>query len=1086
VARPASGGRKVGTPEKRPPSSAGRRQPPGAGEAGPAGTKANGTALGGIKVAVRVRPEKPGEVSGKQPLVVLNKEAKRVTVTVRDGDGPAKTTSHDFDYVYDANCEQKEVYEQLAEPLLGKLFNWYNGTLFAYGQTGTGKTHSMFGPEGGEGTEQVGMIPRMIREIFRQVMLGNELRKKDASESKSEVQSKLIVKVTYLEIYQERLVDLLVPKNKNPWDPAPMLKIRYHPDTGVYVEGAAEPTVTNFEELRKLMSEGDTRRQVASHDLNERSSRSHAVFTVKLFEVYDTGDKTYVPRKWARLNMCDLAGSERQKQTHAAGVRLVESSNINKGLLTLQRVIKALAKEDKPNEVNVVPFRESKLTQLLEESLGGTALCCMIACASPADTSTSQTALTLRYASSARRIKKVVVQNKDITETNKLKGEVEQLMKQLADAQSKQQDAAAKQYEDKIARLEQVLSAEAKARANWEKALAEERRRAMLNATVPGRVALYLQAINSPVADTLLQLEHRIGAAEAEYFQVLQLVESLEGAVQAEIDVISATLPTIDDNALERLVVQLRTVQGETHKLKKLRDSIISLYKELNSTASAEAERLLKKYPNLSESATESVTGDEVFIQPTTHDSQERSRDLSPPQLALQGVVELQRYAAEGGESLQKTAWGGSQGSNGERPRGFQVDMLMSIVEVVEEQHPMDHQSESKPYSKDVAASVRLGGTLRLNVIDYAVDTLDAALANFRKKKAEAFEDFLKEHQELQERVTLLRQVMELKEMELKEVVEQRDELMETSEEKNLELERLQAALNEKVLEAKKAHSSHKVKNKALKEEVNNLQADLKAVHIECTRLKDELGAGSVRQSEADHRAGELSAEVVRYRDEAARLQVELSRHEQTSTTVLQRRDELQEELNSLRKQLSELQMATAVEGKSAEHILKALQDADSERESLRNDKSELQKEVDALKALSTEQQAMLVELQKVKLSLADAEAKATMATREAEHVKEVLALGAKDQELLDIVKKLLAEQSNLSNSLTAEEIAALKEQKALLEREVQLRREATERAQAEARLEVERKAALQRELDGLSAELAELKQKKAKACVIM
>lgn len=306
------------------------------------------TEEGGIKVAVRIRPAKDGEVGGRQPLVRVDNEKRRICVTQAD-DGPPKTTETQFDAVYDENCKQEELYEELGVPLLDKLFNWYNGTLFAYGQTGSGKTHCMLGPDGAEGTDEIGMIPRIIREVFRRVMLGNELRAKESAPG--QVKPKLIVKVSYVEIYQERLVDLLVKQKRDPWDMPAVMKIRYHPDFGVYAEGALEPTVNTYDELRKLMSEGDTRRHMAAHAMNDRSSRSHAVFTIKVFEVYDAGDGVEVPRKWARLNMCDLAGSERQKQTGAAGIRLAESSNINKGLLTLQRVISALAKQDRKSVV---------------------------------------------------------------------------------------------------------------------------------------------------------------------------------------------------------------------------------------------------------------------------------------------------------------------------------------------------------------------------------------------------------------------------------------------------------------------------------------------------------------------------------------------------------------------------------------------------------------------------------------------------------------------------------------------------------------------------------------------------------------
>jgi len=650
-------------------------------------------------------------------------------------------------------------------------------------------------------------------------------------------------------------VDLLTPKRRNPWDAAAGLRIRYHPDTGVYVEGATEPEVGDYDEMRRLMREGDARRRVASHELNERSSRSHACFTIKLFEVYDAGEDVRVPRKWARLNMCDLAGSERQKQTHAAGIRLVESSNINKGLLTLQRVIQALAKEAKPNEVHVVPFRESKLTQLLEESLGGTALCAMIACVSPAENSVGQTALTLRYAASARQIKKVVAQNKAITETAKLKEEVDNLMKQLAEAQDKNKKEAVKQYEEKIMRLEQVLAAEARAREEWESALAEERRRALLNATTPTRIASYLRKLQPSTADRILGLEQKIVAAEAEYSQILQLVGRLEASVQAELENTVPSLPKVDDNSIERLVVQLRTVQAETHKLKQLRGHIVGLYGELAEEASAGASELQATSPELAGIETEAYETEEYTTEEAL--SQGHESATSAPELAYRGLRELQKYAADGARGVQKRAWEGE----GAKPKGFQVEKLMQVVECLE---PAQRQVPEGAGSEgpDLQSSLGVGGTQRLNVIDYAVEALDAALESFRREKAEAFEEFLEEHRGLQERAARLAQVAELKEAELQELAEQREELIQSADEANAEVERLQAALSSKASENKKAVGSLRAKNKAMAKEAQSLQADLKASGMECGRLRQELEACAEREREAERRAAELAAQA--------------------------------------------------------------------------------------------------------------------------------------------------------------------------------------------------------------------------------
>lgn len=287
--------------------------------------------------------------------------------------------------------------------MLDHAFEGYNVCIFAYGQTGAGKSYTMMGRME---ADQKGIIPQMCEDLFQRIDAESE-----------NVQS--TVEVSYMEIYCERVRDLLNPKNKNN-----NLKVREHPIMGPYVEDLSKLVVKSFSDIDCLIDEGNKARTVAATNMNETSSRSHAVFTIILTQKRYDQPTDLTSERVSKISLVDLAGSERANSTGAQGARLKEGANINKSLTTLGKVISALAeysaiKETKKGvgkqkgKTDFIPYRDSVLTWLLKENLGGNSKTAMLAAISPADINHDETLSTLRYADRAKQIVCKAVVNED-------------------------------------------------------------------------------------------------------------------------------------------------------------------------------------------------------------------------------------------------------------------------------------------------------------------------------------------------------------------------------------------------------------------------------------------------------------------------------------------------------------------------------------------------------------------------------------------------------------------------------------------------------------------------------------------------
>ncbi|XP_049442954.1 kinesin-like protein KIF1A isoform X11 [Epinephelus fuscoguttatus] len=377
-----------------------------------------------VKVAVRVRPFNSREM-GKESKCIIQMSGN--TTTIINPKQAKDNKSFNFDYSYwshttpeDINyASQMRVYKDIGEEMLLHAFEGYNVCIFAYGQTGAGKSYTMMGKQ--DVKDQQGIIPLLCEDLFTKI---NDNADNSMSYS---------VEVSYMEIYCERVRDLLNPKNKG------NLRVREHPLMGPYVEDLSKLAVTSYNDIQDLMDSGNKARTVAATNMNETSSRSHAVFNIIFTQKRHDAETDNTSEKVSKVSLVDLAGSERADSTGAKGTRLKEGANINKSLTTLGKVISALAEVDSMSNKNkkkkkvesFIPYRDSVLTWLLRENLGGNSRTAMVAALSPADINYDETLSTLRYADRAKQIRCNAVINED--PNNRLVRELKEEVSRLKD-----------------------------------------------------------------------------------------------------------------------------------------------------------------------------------------------------------------------------------------------------------------------------------------------------------------------------------------------------------------------------------------------------------------------------------------------------------------------------------------------------------------------------------------------------------------------------------------------------------------------------------------------------------------------------
>ncbi|XP_054635518.1 kinesin-like protein KIF16B isoform X2 [Dunckerocampus dactyliophorus] len=383
--------------------------------------------MASVRVAVRVRPMDRREKDLMAKCIIKMDGTKTTITNLKIPEGITGDSTRDrtktftYDFSYDsADCKsstfvsQDKVFRDLGSDVLKAAFEGYNACVFAYGQTGSGKSYTMMGNPG-----DAGLIPRICERLFGRIA---DATRWDEASFRTEV--------SYLEIYNERVRDLLRRKSTQTYN----LRVREHPKDGPYVEDLSKHLVQNYSDVEELMEAGNINRTTASTGMNDVSSRSHAIFTINFTQA--KFDAEMPSETVSKIHLVDLAGSERADSTGATGVRLKEGGNINKSLVTLGNVISALAdltqdgvNTNQKKKSVFVPYRDSVLTWLLKDSLGGNSKTIMIATVSPADINYGETLSTLRYANRAKNIinKPTINEDANVRLIRELRAEIARL-----------------------------------------------------------------------------------------------------------------------------------------------------------------------------------------------------------------------------------------------------------------------------------------------------------------------------------------------------------------------------------------------------------------------------------------------------------------------------------------------------------------------------------------------------------------------------------------------------------------------------------------------------------------------------------
>lgn len=364
-----------------------------------------------VKVIVRCRPLDDKEREMNTRLVIETNSALHQCSIKKPGDDPKLSKTFTFDGVYGISSSTEKIYSEIVRPIVNGVIEGYNGTVFAYGQTSCGKTFTMDGIQ--TPSAQKGIIPRCCEHILS-----------STGQRSLDKHAKYLLRVSYLEIYNEEIRDLLVKECRH------KPEIKEHPDKGIYVKGLSSVTVDSYADMQEILESGGKNRSVGATLLNADSSRSHTIFTVDLEACLCCGQGEKEVYRTGKLNLVDLAGSERQGKSGCTGERFKESTKINLSLSVLGNVISALV----DGKSKHVPYRDSKLTRLLQDSLGGNSKTLMVACISPGENNYEETLSTLRYAKRAKNIKNKPKINEDPKDTiiKRYHDEIQQLKRIIA------------------------------------------------------------------------------------------------------------------------------------------------------------------------------------------------------------------------------------------------------------------------------------------------------------------------------------------------------------------------------------------------------------------------------------------------------------------------------------------------------------------------------------------------------------------------------------------------------------------------------------------------------------------------------
>ncbi|XP_015952328.1 kinesin-like protein KIN-5D [Arachis duranensis] len=541
-----------------------------------------------VQVLVRCRPLSEDEARLHTPVVISCNEGRREVSAVQSIANKQIDRTFAFDKVFGPNSEQIELYEQAVSPIVNEVLEGYNCTIFAYGQTGTGKTYTMEGgarKKNGEFPSDAGVIPRSVREIF------------DILEAQNAEYS---MKVTFLELYNEEITDLLAPEETSKFvDDKSKKPIALMEDGkgGVFVRGLEEEIVRTANEIYKILEKGSAKRRTAETLLNKQSSRSHSIFsiTIHIKECTPEGEEMI---KCGKLNLVDLAGSENISRSGAREGRAREAGEINKSLLTLGRVINALVEHS-----GHVPYRDSKLTRLLRDSLGGKTKTCIIATISPSIHCLEETLSTLDYAHRAKNIKNKPEVNQKMVKSALIKdlySEIDRLKQEVYAAREKNgiyiprdrylnEEAEKKAMAEKIERME--LEADSK-----DKQLMELHQLYNCQQLLTAQLSDKLEKTEKNLEETersLVDLEERQKQANAtikeKEFLILNLLKSEKALVQHAIELREELENAASDvtNLFSKIERKDKIEEGNRILIQKFQSQLAQQLENLHKTVAA-------------------------------------------------------------------------------------------------------------------------------------------------------------------------------------------------------------------------------------------------------------------------------------------------------------------------------------------------------------------------------------------------------------------------------------------------------------------------------------------------------------------
>lgn len=365
-----------------------------------------------VKVAVRTRPT--ASFASQNIQIDLDKKTIDVHIPKDSSQGIINNQQEDWKFKFDEilhNSSQEAVYDSMARQLVQSVVQGYNGTILAYGQTGAGKTYTMSGTA--NNYKYRGVIPRAVSQVFHEIQ--------------NKLEQAITVRVSFVEIYNELLYDLISPVP--PSEQTGNINIQDDALGGVHVKGLSMSLCNSEEEALNLLFEGETNRTIAEHKLNKSSTRSHCIYTlhIEARSRVESNEKVI----YSKLNLVDLAGSERTKKTGSEGLTLTEANYINKSLSYLEQVVVALSERERDH----VPYRQSKLTHILKDSIGGNSMTLMIANVWPEVTHIEETISTLRFAMRMMNVSNEAVVNIQLDPTQLIKRyerEIRELKQELA------------------------------------------------------------------------------------------------------------------------------------------------------------------------------------------------------------------------------------------------------------------------------------------------------------------------------------------------------------------------------------------------------------------------------------------------------------------------------------------------------------------------------------------------------------------------------------------------------------------------------------------------------------------------------